>query len=107
MEYAHDPGMLFFRMDDAFLEGITGTSGELTSEAAVGIIDAKGQLCFSSVPEEFSVGKKRQADIAERIAGSGSAGMILEGRECSGRRSVGVPDEASGLAVFSFVPNRC
>lgn len=50
MEYAHDPGMLFFRMDDAFLEGITGTSGELTSEAAVGIIDAKGQLCFSSVP---------------------------------------------------------
>ena len=79
MEYAHEPGMLFFKMDDAFLEGITGTSGELTSEAAVGIIDTKGQLCFASVPEEFSLGKKRQADISERIAGSGSAGMILEG----------------------------
>ena len=106
MEYAHEPGMLFFKMDDAFLEGITGTSGELTSEAAVGIIDAKGQLCFSSVPEEFSVGKKRQADIAERIAGSGSAGMILEGESVPGGVLSAYRDEASGLAVFSFVPDR-
>ena len=54
LEYAHEPGMLFFKMEDGFLREITGENQELTDEAAVGVIDRNGQICMSSAPEDFS-----------------------------------------------------
>ena len=47
LEYAHDPGMLFFKMEDGFLKEIAGENQELTDEAAVGVIDRNGlyDLC--------------------------------------------------------------
>lgn len=106
MEYAHDPGMLFFRMDNSFLQSITGTNAELASEAAVGILDEEGQICFSSSPEGFELGEKRQKDIASQAAGDGKAGMILAGEKITGGVLSVYRDGESGLAVFSFVPDR-
>ena len=67
--------MLFFKMGNAFLEEVTGMGRELTSEAAVGIVDGSGQLCLSSVPEEVSLGEERQKEIGDRIDETLEAGM--------------------------------
>ena len=109
LEYAHEPGMLFFKMEDGFLREITGMNQELTDEAAVGVIDRSGQICMSSSPEDFEEGERMPDDIAERITDrqeSQASGLILAGEKVKGGILSAYLDENSGLAVFSFVPDR-
>ena len=109
LEYAHEPGMLFFKMEDGFLREITGMNQELTDEAAVGVIDRNGQICMSSSPEDFEEGERMPDDIAERITDrqeSQASGLILAGEKVKGGILSAYLDENSGLAVFSFVPDR-
>ena len=105
MDYVHEPGMLFFKMGNAFLEEVTGMGRELTSEAAVGIVDGSGQLCLSSVPEEVSLGEERQKEIGDRIDETLEAGMFLEGERIRGGALSAYREENSGLVVFSYVPD--
>ena len=109
LEYAHEPGMLFFKMEDGFLREITGMNQELTDEAAVGVIDRNGQICMSSSPEDFEEGERMPDDIAERITDrqeSQASGLILAGEKVKGGILSAYLDGNSGLAVFSFVPDR-
>lgn len=109
LEYAHEPGVLFFKMEDGFLREITGMNQELTDEAAVGVIDRNGQICMSSSPEDFEEGERMPDDIAERITDrqeTQASGMILAGEKVKGGILSAYLDENSGLAVFSFVPDR-
>ena len=105
MDYVHEPGMLFFKMGNAFLEEVTGMGRELTSEAAVGIVDGSGQLCLSSVPEEVSLGEERQKEIGDRIDETLEAGMFLEGERIRGGALSAYREKNSGLVVFSYVPD--
>jgi hypothetical protein len=105
MDYVHEPGMLFFKMGNAFLEEVTGMGRELTSEAAVGIVDGSGQLCLSSVPEEVSLGEERQKEIGDRIDETLEEGMFLEGERIRGGALSAYREENSGLVVFSYVPD--
>lgn len=106
LEYAHEPGMLFFKMEPAFLEQITGTNIELADEAAVGVIDKNGQVCLSSSPEDFRAGERVPEDIAQRINEKAEAGLSLAGENVEGGVLSAYRDENSGLSVFSFVPDR-
>lgn len=109
LEYAHEPGMLFFKMEDGFLREITGMNQELTDEAAVGVIDRSGQICMSSSPEDFEEGERMPDDIAERITGrqeTQASGMILAGEKVKGGILSAYLDGNSGMTVFSFVPDR-
>ena len=109
LEYAHEPGMLFFKMEDGFLREITGMNQELTDEAAVGVIDRSGQICMSSSPEDFEEGERMPDDIAERITDrqeTQASGMILAGEKVKGGILSAYLDGNSGMTVFSFVPDR-
>lgn len=106
LEYAHEPGMLFFKMEDSFLREITGMSPELSDEAAVGIVDENGQICLSSAPKDFQEEEKVPDDIAERIAQKPAAGMVLAGEAVQGGVLSAYRDANSGLTIFSFVPDR-
>lgn len=109
LEYAHEPGMLFFKMEDGFLWEITGMNQELTDEAAVGVIDRNGQICMSSSPEDFEEGERMPDDIAERITDrqeTQASGMILAGEKVKGGILSAYLDGNSGMTVFSFVPDR-
>lgn len=106
LEYAHDPGMLFFKMEDGFLKEIVGMSPELSQEAAVGIIDGDGRVCLAEAPGDFAEEERAPDDIGERIVRSQKAGMVLAGEKVPGGVLSAYRDENSGLAVFSFVPNR-
>lgn len=108
LDYAHEPGMLFFKMEDGFLKEIAGISPELADEAAVGIVDGEGQICFSSSPEEFKAGESMPEELIQEIAGDPEelSGMILLGEKVKGGILSAYRDQNSGLTVFSFVPNR-
>ena len=108
LEYAHDPGMLFFKMEDGFLKEIAGVSPELAGEAVIGVMDEKGQVCLSSAPEEFREGEKMPEDLIRQISEQKevSAGMILSGERVDGGVLCAYLDESSGMTVFSFVPDR-
>ena len=113
LEYAHEPGMLFFKMEDGFLREIAGISPELEDEAAVGIVDGEGQVCLSLAPETFREGESVPEDIGEMVGadaragdGEGTSGMLLSGERVKGGVLSAYRDASSGLTVFSFVPDR-
>lgn len=106
LDYAHEPGMMFFKMEEGFLNEITGISPELEEEASVGIIDEAGQLCLSAAPDDFGEKENVPDYIIERLAEVQGEGMVLEGEKIKGGVLSVYHDTDSGLSVFSFVPNR-
>ena len=53
MEYAHEPGMLFLKMDPEFLENIFSENTDDADETVMGIIDGSGNVCVSCIPEGY------------------------------------------------------
>lgn len=106
LEYAHEPGMVFFKMEDGFLRDIMGMNQELTDEAAVGVVDRKGQICMSSAPDDFGEGERMTDGAVKRIAETDETGLFLAGEKVNGGVLSAYRDGDSGLAVFSFVPDR-
>lgn len=126
MDYAHEPGMLFFKMDEALFEEIADQGREKNLKAAVGILDERGQFCFFSSPDEtfaeavshgtaprdpsFSQRDFQEEEIhqeiTEKIAGTEGAGLFLAGEPVKGGVLSAWREADSGLVVFSFVPAR-
>ncbi len=106
LDYAHEPGMLFFKMEDGFLREVTDISPDLTREAAVGIVDREGQLCLSFAPENFKTGESVPENIGEMVVRKMEDQQILSGEQVTGGVLSVYRDETSGLSVFSFVPDR-
>lgn len=124
MDYAHEPGMLFFKMDEGLFAEIADRGRERNPKAAVGILDERGQLCFfsspdgalaetasrrparaemSSSPKAFAEGGIHQ-EITEKIAGTEGAGLFLAGEPVKGGVLSAWREANSGMVVFAFVP---
>ena len=106
LEYAHEPGMLFFKMEDRFLEEITGISPELAEEAAVGILDGNGQICLSSVPENFRGKKEVPENTLDLLLNIKGQGLAIAGERVQDGILSAYRDQNSGLTVFSYVPDK-
>lgn len=105
LEYAHEPGMLFFKMDPRFLEEIIDTERENGKETAIGIMDADGQICTAEQSEEFPVGASEEAYLIEQLKQQQGTGMILEGEHVKGGVLSAYRQAETGFVVFSFVPD--
>ena len=106
LEYAHEPGMLFFKMEDRFLEEITGISPELAEEAAVGLLDGNGQICLSSVPENFRGKKEVPENTLDLLLNIKGQGLAIAGERVQDGILSAYRDQNSGLTVFSYVPDK-
>lgn len=104
MEYSHDPGMLFFKMNDGFLEEIIGNDKALTGEVAVGILDAKGELCKTWMPQNYEVADSDMKMIRE-LAENEVSGVIADGEMIDGGILSAYRQADSGMVVFTLVPN--
>ena len=58
MDYAHEPGTLFLKMDTRFLEDLTAKDRKTMKDVAVGIMDGNGQMCLEKYPKEFELEKE-------------------------------------------------
>ena len=105
LDYAHEPGMLFFKMNEGFLENVIGTEPELTDETAIGIVDEDGQICVSDLPEGFVLEDQEQTDIIRQLAGHQGTGMILQGVDIKGGVLSAYRQDETGFVIFSFVPD--
>ena len=101
MEYAHEPGMLFLKMEEKYLDKVV--SNGVSEEAfASGIMDANGNLCSLNAPEEMWIPME---DISLEATDREGDGMILDGMEVSGGVVLAYRQKESGFIVFSFVPD--
>lgn len=101
MEYAHEPGMLFLKMEEKYLDKVV--SNGVSEEAfASGIMDANGNLCSLNAPEEMWIPME---DISLKTTDREGGGMILDGMEVSGGVVSAYRQKESGFIVFSFVPD--
>lgn len=101
MDYAHDPGMLFLKMNGSFLNQIIENGEE--EEIAVGIVDESGNFCCLNMPEEMGIPKE---EIWNQIKSSEGAGQVLQGAYISGGVISAYRQEESKLVVFTFVPDK-
>lgn len=121
MEYAHEPGMLFLKMDESFLKNIPENERGLTDEIAVGIADAHGNICVSwgrEEPEELeNAWKTAREKMAETgigetagawdgvLGGEAPSGMVLESIRVKDGVLSAYRQGDSGIVLFILVPD--
>lgn len=105
MEYSHEPGMLFLKMNASFFTQVIEGEGESAEEVAAGIVDADGELCTVWLPEGYEIPQEEQDQICA-LAESTAEGMIVSGRETRNGVLSAYRQGDNGMIVFTFVPNR-
>ncbi len=103
MDYAHEPGMIFFKMNEHFLKNLV-EDRDVMAETAVGIIDSSGNFCMQRYPEWFSMSKTDQEEIIS-LAESEKSEIISSGRRMQGGILQAYRQKESGLTIFTIVPN--
>lgn len=104
LDYAHEPGYLFLRMEDSFLNSLKEDNDSFNQEVAIGVVDQYGNICASWYPASFSMTEHTEKLLAQHAK---------EDREGVVVRSEKVPDgvlsiykqKQSGFCVFTIVPD--
>lgn len=103
MEDAHAPGMLFFKMDEKYLESIVEEQNGI-EDIVVGVVDDKGNLCMQYTPESFALNEQDEEKITGLFKYKG-AGMILERERLRSGMLQAYRQQESGFTIFTLVPN--
>lgn len=103
MNYAHPPGMLFFKMRPPFLDQIGEDDGEARKQVVTGILDEDGEACalWSDRKDGESVRKMVWKEIKKTTGDR----MILSGRRVEGGVLCAYRQRETGMTVFTFVPD--
>lgn len=104
MEYAHEPGMLFFKMDETFLEQGVKEADSISEGCAAGIVDGTSQQCALWLPEHYELPEQAVKTIKE-LAKTDESGMLRDGERMAGGVLSAYRQEGSGLVAFTFVPD--
>ena len=104
MEYAHEPGMLFLKMEEEFLDDILGSNPASISDAAVGIMDGNGQFWKMWHPDGYDLPDADQK-IMKEIARTDGEGMIANGEKIHSGLLSAYRQKETGLIVYTIVPN--
>lgn len=106
MDYAHEPGMLYFKMEEDFLDKILGMQRNERQEIFAGILDSEGNLCSSWFEENYELGEKEKANISQIIQKSaGESGMVVRGEQITGGVLSAYRQAETGFTVFTIVPD--
>lgn len=105
MDYAHEPGILFFKMNAAFLKKVIEEEEIYTSAITVGIVDAEGNVC-ASWGEKENANTENERQITELLSQNQKTGMVVDGEKVEGGVLSVYRQKESGMSVFVFVPDR-
>lgn len=107
MDYAHDPGILYFRMSDEFLNQIIGESQNAAAEITAGIIDDSGQLCMSWFADNYHLDQDKLDRLNELCkAQPGGSGIIIKGQQLGGGIACAYRQADTGFVVFTVIPTQ-
>ena len=102
MEYAHEPGMLFLKMSPKFLEEVLGRNTDSISEAAVGIMDEKGNIWKSWHPGGYEM-PDSDTKLIREMAKEDVSGMICQGEKIDSGLLSAYRQNETGLIVYTIV----
>lgn len=105
MEYSHEPGMIFFKMDDEFLAGAIETQSGTEEDVAIGIIDKNGNFFLQHYPDDFQMQEKDKEKILS-LAKRKDSGVILTRYRGEGGILQAYRQQESGMVIFTLVPDK-
>ena len=105
LDYAHEPGYLFLKMDSEFLDSIKEGSDSFTGEAAMGVMDGGGNICDSWFPASFSLTESTKRLLAD-YAVEEKNGVVLQGERVAEGMLFLYKQKQSGFSVFTIIPER-
>ncbi len=106
LDYAHEPGILYFKMEEDFLDKILGARRNESQEIFAGVLDSEGNLCSRWFEENYVLDEEKKANIARSIQEStGENGMIVNGERIAGGVLSAYRQKETGFTVFTIVPD--
>lgn len=105
MEYSHEPGMIFFKMNDQFLKRVIETQSGTEEDVAIGIIDKNGNFFMEHYPENFQMEEKDKEKILG-LTKREDSGVILTRYKGEGGILQAYRQQESGMVIFTLVPNK-
>lgn len=105
MEYSHEPGMIFFKMNDQFLKRVIETQSGTEEDVAIGIIDKNGNFFMENYPENFQLDERDKEKILS-LTKREDSGVILTRYKGEGGILQAYRQQESGMVIFTLVPNK-
>ena len=105
MEYSHEPGMIFFKMNDQFLKRVIETQSGTEEDVAIGIIDKNGNFFMENYPENFQLDERDKEKILS-LTKREDSGVILTRYKGEGGIIQAYRQQESGMVIFTLVPNK-
>lgn len=103
MNYEHEPGMLFLKMDPVFFQNITGDSDLAEEGILMQIMDADGEVCFQN--NDSDEARKPLILAKERILATEGNGMIISRGKIGHGMLCAYRQKESGMIVSVYVPD--
>lgn len=104
MEFSHEPGMLFLRMERGFLTEILESTYEGFEDAAIGVMDEHGAVWKTWYPEEYVL-PEEDNEVIRALAEEKESGMIISEKRIKSGMLSAYRQEETGLIVYSIVPD--
>lgn len=105
MDYSHEPGMLFLKMNADVFSDLVEDRRKSADEIVVGIADEDGEVCMSWCPEDFEIPEQTYVKV-KQIAKSRESGMLLEEKQIKGGVLSAYRQGDSGMIIFTLIPER-
>lgn len=102
MDYAHEPGIVYLKMNQQFLENVMDKDKKIAKDVAVGIISPEGKTCIQQDPR-FQYRKKTMKKITELTRTKirrDRARKKIEGGILQAYRQA-----ETGMVIFTLVPD--
>lgn len=103
LEYAHEPGYLFLKMDSSFLNSVREMGDSVSNEAAIGVLDAEGTVCAAWYPKSFSMSRSTLTRLRE-LATESRSGVVAQSENVAGGMLFAYRQAETGFTVFTIVP---
>uniref|UniRef100_N2A8W6 HAMP domain-containing protein n=1 Tax=Eubacterium plexicaudatum ASF492 TaxID=1235802 RepID=N2A8W6_9FIRM len=104
MEFHHEPGMLFFQVNEGFFQNILKASAQ--EDAICMILDPSGQLCSRTHRDSFALSKKQKANLCAKMEEYQSKGISQARFHLQGVGAVIFQTAAnSGFTAATLIPD--
>ena len=103
LEYAHEPGYLFLKMDSSFLNSVREMGDSVSNEAAIGVLDAEGTVCAAWYPKYFSMSRSTLTRLWE-LAEETRSGVVVQSEKVADGMLFAYRQAETGFTVFTIVP---
>lgn len=108
MNYSHEPGMMFFKMNDNFLGQVLDEVKKESEGVVIGILDENGSLCLSNMEREDESNREKYKEVGGKIQDRvrQTADGQIKNEQMEAGKVFAYRQKDTGFTVFTYVPNK-